>query len=271
MRVWHVCDTFEHGVLHAVRYEFIFFNIGHLFNAALAKDGQAKAVPPKRLGLPKMNQLQEFDVDFRRSTPVRWLLASAIDDASEMETSEKSAMAAADLSNSNEASLVPAGDPSRGTELLGFGMQHGGDALQVCKSSSSSLSKGSCVVGDRWVSAMMRVASAYRESSRGVVRASKARLKKWLAKSFDLQSGGQTEALEEDSHRAPYCWSESKNVLAKGGMRPRVPLSGWIRINQLVFALSRICVTRALNFWMLGRKALPMIWSTMGSCEFGGT
>ena len=111
----HVCDTFEDtGSLHlTVRgTNSFFFNMGHLFNAALAKDGQAKAVPPKRLGLPKMNQLQEFDVDFRRSTPVRWLLASAIDDASEMETGEKSAMAAADLSNSNEASLVPAGDPS---------------------------------------------------------------------------------------------------------------------------------------------------------------
>ena len=61
----------------------------------------SKGGAPKRLGLPKMNQLQEFDVDFRQA-PVRWLLASAIDDASKMETGEKSAMAAADLSNSND-------------------------------------------------------------------------------------------------------------------------------------------------------------------------
>ena len=44
----HVADTFEDtGSLHlTVRgTNSFFFNMGHLFNAALAKDGEAKAVP----------------------------------------------------------------------------------------------------------------------------------------------------------------------------------------------------------------------------------
>merc|ERR1711871_1570949 len=107
-------------------------------------------------------------------------------------------------------------------------MGHGGDPLHICKSKKSS----KCNMENRWLNAMMRAAEAYRKSSRGVVRAKKARVKKWLAKSFDLSKGAaKLRSLRDKIHKEHHALLArvEKMFRSKGGMRPRVPLSGYIR------------------------------------------
>lgn len=100
--------------------------------------------------------LLELDVEFRRSTPVHWL-----DDASVQEENQESA----------------------GTAALMYGVQHGGDALSLCQRSATS-SRGSktCTMNVRWVDALLRAGAKHRTQSKGIVKASKMKIKKWLKK-----------------------------------------------------------------------------------------
>ena len=148
----HVAETFEEtGSLHlTVRgTNSFFFNMGHVFNKMLP-------TPPKALGLPALNTLQEFDIDFRRSTPVHWL-------------------------NEKNKETQHA--------LIKYGVKHGGDVLNICSPTVKDKKK-KCTLTKRWLAALMRASAKHRRQTsktrKNVRKASRIKIKKWVQDNINI-------------------------------------------------------------------------------------
>ncbi len=231
----HVADTFaDTGSLHlTVRgTNSFFFNMGHVFKYALPE-------PSKRLGLPKLGDLAEHDVDFRKSTPVHWLDAEP------------------DFERQEDAETA-------GVALLKFGPGHGGETLWLCEEDRASKKTkrrtttadgpvvarrrpkkskrwarkgppGKCRVRQRWVEALLRAAAAHRKSGRGVLRASRARVKGWLSKHLNVTAAVvKMRALRNKINDEHHSLLDRVDGMfaARGGMRPIAPLEGFVRVRD---------------------------------------